>query len=345
MLNDSKKFQDYYDQLKQENFWLKDIDGCIVRTTLQDVNNAYNKYLKGESGFPKYKGFYQSQTYKTICIYHHYKSFNTQSIKLDLKKKMIKLPKIGEMTIKGYRNINEFNKKILSATIKKIAQKYYAYILVSENKEDINPKELCKIVGIDLGVKNMVVTSDGVKYPKLDIKHLEYQIKLLQEKLSRTKKRSKNREKITLKIQKKYQQIVNKRLNQIHFITNELIKKYDIIVVENLSVREMLQKNNSSLSNKIQNASFYEIVKQLENKTYQNGKKLIKIDKFFPSSQLCSKCGYQNKKVKKIDVRSWCCPNCNTINDRDINASINIMKEGYRKYITDNSKIAINELK
>ena len=103
----------------------------------------------------------------------------------------------------------------------------------------------------------------------------------------------------------------------------------------------MLQKNNSSLSNKIQNTAFYEIVRQLENKTCQAGKKLIKIDKFFPSSQLCSKCGYQNQKIKNLNIRSWICPNCGTTNDRDVNASINIMKEGYRKYLISNSKITL----
>ncbi len=335
-----KNFHDDFIKLKQDNPWLNDIDGCIMRTTLQDINSAYNKFLRGESNFPKYKGYYQTQTYKTICIRHSYKNFNTQSIILDLNRKIIKLPKLGEVTIRGYRNINEFTKKLLSVTIKKIGKKYYVYVLAYENQSD-SQAELKTIVGIDLGIKNMIVTSDGVKYPKLDTKRLEYQISLLQKKLSQTQKRSKNREKIVLQIQKKYQQIVNKRLTQIHSITNELVKKYDIIVVENLSVREMLQKNNSSLSNKIQNTAFYEIVRQLENKTCQAGKKLIKIDKFFPSSQLCSKCGYQNQKIKNLNIRSWICPNCGTTNDRDVNASINIMKEGYRKYLISNSKITL----
>lgn len=339
-----KNFQNDFIKLKQDNPWLNDIDGCIMRTTLQDINNAYNKFLKGESNFPKYKGYYQTQTYKTVCIRHNYKKNSTQSVVLDLSKKIIKLPKLGEVIIRGYRNVDKFTKNILSVTVKKIGKKYYAYVLASDNKND-KQVELEKIVGIDLGVKNMVVTSDGVKYPKLDTNRLEYQISLLQKKLSQAQKRSKNREKIALKIQKKYQQIVNKRLTQIHSITNEFVRKYDIIVVEDLSVREMLQKNNSSLSNKIQNAAFHEIIKQLENKTYQAGKKLVKVDRFFPSSQLCSKCGYKNKKLKNLDIRSWVCPNCGITNDRDINASINIMKEGYRKYLISNSKITINELR
>ena len=137
------------------------------------------------------------------------------------------------------------------------------------------------------------------------------------------------------KFKKKYQTIFNKRLKAITFIINDLVKKYDIIVVEDLSIKKMLQKNNSSLSNKIQNSAFYEIIKQLERKAYICGKKIVKVDKFFPSSQLCSKCGYQNKKLKNLNIRSWICPKCNSYNDRDINASINIMKEG-KKIINNN---------
>ncbi len=181
----------------------------------------------------------------------------------------------------------------------------------------------------------MVVTSDGIKYSNLNIGRIEMQIKLLQKKLSTSQLGSKNHEKISLKIQKKYQTIFNRRLEAINFITNDLVKKYDIIVVEDLSVKKMLQKNNSSLSNKIQNSAFYEIIRQLERKAYLYGKRIIKVDKFFPSSQLCSKCGYQNKELKNINIRTWICPKCNSYNDRDINASINIMKEG--KKIINNS--------
>ena len=185
-------------------------------------------------------------------------------------------------------------------------------------------------MGLDLGIKNMVVTSDGVKYPSLNIGRIEEQIRLLQKKLTASELKSKNHEKIALKIQKKYQTITNKRLEAIHFITNDLIKKYDVFVVENLSVKEMLQRNNSSLSNKIQNSAFYEIIKQLERKATLNGKIVIKVDKYFPSSQLCSICGFQNKKMKNISIRNWVCPRCGSNNDRDVNASINIRNEGYK---------------
>ena len=331
-----EKFHEDLIKLKKEYPWLNDVDGCIIRTTLQDVNDAYEKYYHGEASYPKYKSYYQSQTYKTVCIYHNYRKNKSQSIEVNLAKKIIKLPKLNEVKISGYRKLINFEKLILSVTVKKIEKKYYAQVLVKENwKNEVSTKFSNNIVGIDLGVKNIVTTSDGVKYPGLNISRIQNQIKLLQKRLSSSQPGSKNHEKITLKIQRKYQVISNRRLDAINFITNDLVKKYDILVVENLSVKEMLQKSNSSLSDKMQNSSFYEIIKQLERKAYLYGKKVIKIDKFFPSSQLCSKCGYRNKELKNIDIRTWVCPKCNSHNDRDINASINIMKEG--KKIMENN--------
>lgn len=331
-----ENFHDDLTKLKSEYSWLKDVDGCIIRTTLQDINGAYEKYYRGESNYPKYKSYYQSQTYRTVCIYHNYRKNKIQSIEVDLIRKIIKLPKLGEVKISGYRKLEKFEKLILSVIVKKVGKKYYAHVLVKENwKNETSKKTFDNIVGIDLGVKNMVVTSDEIKYSNLNIGRIEMQIKLLQKKLSTSQLGSKNHEKISLKIQKKYQTISNRRLEVINFITNDLVKKYDIIVVEDLSVKKMLQKNNSSLSNKIQNSAFYEIIRQLERKAYLYGKRIIKVDKFFPSSQLCSKCGYQNKELKNINIRTWICPKCNSYNDRDINASINIMKEG--KKIINNS--------
>lgn len=331
-----EKFHEDLIKLKKEYPWLNDVDGCIIRTTLQDVNDAYEKYYRGEASYPKYKNYYQSQTYKTVCIYHNYRKTKTQSIEVNLVEKTIKLPKLNEVKISGYRKLMNFEKKILSVIVKKIGKKYYAQVLVKENwKAEISKKNSNNIVGIDLGVKNIITTSDGVKYPSLNIGRIQMQIKLLQKRLSSSQSGSKNHKKITLKIQRKYQIISNKRLELINLITNDLVKKYDILVVENLSVKEMLQKSNSSLSNKMQNSSFYEIIKQLERKAYLYGKKVIKIDRFFPSSQLCSKCGYRNKDLKNIDIRTWICPKCDSNNDRDINASINIMKEG--KKIMENN--------
>ena len=328
-----ENFQNDLKKIRQEYPWLNDIDGCIIRTTLQDVDNAFARFYNGEANYPKYKSYYQSQIYKTICIYHNNRKTKIQSVEIDLLKKTIKLPKLDKIKIAGYRKMEKFEKTILSVTVKKTGKKYYAHVLTREIIEfefNFKEKKLSSIVGLDLGIKNMVVTSDGVKYPSLNIGRIEEQIRLLQKKLTASELKSKNHEKIALKIQKKYQTITNKRLEAIHFITNDLIKKYDVFVVENLSVKEMLQRNNSSLSNKIQNSAFYEIIKQLERKATLNGKIVIKVDKYFPSSQLCSICGFQNKKMKNISIRNWVCPRCGSNNDRDVNASINIRNEGYK---------------
>ena len=187
------------------------------------------------------------------------------------------------------------------------------------------------IIGIDLGIKDLIVTSHNEK--------IENNIKLntkrmigLQRGLSRCKPGSKNRYKLKLKIQKMYQKIKNARKHMIHDITNKLIKENDIIVTENLDVKSM-QKNHYVAKGLNENP-ISEIIRVLKYKVVWNNKRIIQIDRYYPSSQICNVCNYQNKEVKDLSIRKWECPMCHTNHDRDYNASVNIMFKGLEKYMS-----------
>lgn len=328
MKSDLKGLQSKYE-------WLKDVDGCLLRTTLEDLDNAYNKFFKKTGGFPKFKSKNSKDSYRTVCIRSSYKGHNYENIKLDLNKRIIKLPKLGEVRIQGYRKLKKFYARILNATISKEANKYYVSLCVEELIYDNNFK-LNKAVGIDLGVKDLVTVSDGLKYKSISkINKYEKKLKGLQRWLSRSQKGSKNRYKIISKIQEVNQKIRNARKYHTHLITKNLLENNDIVFVENLKVQSMLQESNHNLARRIANSSFSEIIRQLEYKAEWKNKKIIHINTYFPSSQLCSCCGNKNEKVKDLNIRKWTCSNCNNENDRDINASENILMEGLKIYFKE----------
>ena len=318
--------------LQEEYQWLKDIDSCILRTSLENLDNSYNNFFKLSMGYPKYKSRNKGNSYHTNCIRSIYKGNDYSNIKVDLNNKTIKLPKINEITIKGYRNLTNFDKRIINATVSKEANKYYVSLCVEE-EIDINEFHLRNAIGIDLGIKNSVITSDGIKYDKMSFyTKLAHKLKGLNKWLSRSQKGSNNRHKIIIKIQRVYQKLKNMRKYFIHNITNEIVKNNDLIITENLKIQKMIQKGNKYINKGILNTSLSEIIRQLEYKCKWLNKRLIKVDTYFPSSQYCNVCGKINKNVKDLSIRKWICKDCNNENDRDINASINILEEGIRKY-------------
>ena len=314
--------------------WLKEVDSTCIRTSLDDLDRSFINFYNGY-GYPKFKSKNYKDTYRTTCIRSSYKGKSYSNIELDLENKEIKLPKIGKVKIKGYRNLKEFNGKIFNATIKREGYKYYVSLSVEEEIEE-KPFCLRYPIGIDLGVKNIVVTSDGYKY-KLEekIKRQEKRIKGLQRGLSRCKRCSKNSYKIKMKIKRAYQKIRNMRKYLIHEVTTKIVKENDLIAVETLKVKEMISKKENKknhLSKYISNSSFNEIIRQIEYKSKWNNKKLIKVNTYFPSSKKCSRCGNINKEISDLSIRKWECPCCGNKNDRDINASINILEEGISIY-------------
>ncbi len=315
-------------ELSKEKTFLKEVDSCAIRNSLFNLEDAYKRYYNG-SGYPKFKIKGIHNSYKTNNIKSTYKGKYYNSIKLDLINKTITLPKLKEVSIKGYRNKFDFNGLIKSAIISKKANKYYVSVLV---EEDISLLKFVpnNIVGIDLGIKDFLVTSHNEKI-KNTIKINEKRLAGLQKGLSRCKLGSKNRYKMKLKIQKLFMKIKNARKFLIHTITHKIIKENDIIAVENLSVKSM-QKIHS-IAKCLTETPIYEIKRILQYKAIWNNKKVIEIDRYYPSSQICSVCNHQNKEVKNLSIRSWECPKCGRIHDRDVNAAINIMWKGLNIYM------------
>ena len=316
-------------ELSKEKTFLKEVDSCALRNSVFNLEDAYKRYYKNLGGYPKFKIKGIHNSYKTNNIKSAYKGKYYNSIKLDLNKKVINLPKLKEIPIRGYRNKNTFNGEIKSAVIKKEADKYYVSILVEE--DIILPQFIPNnIVGIDLGIKNFLITSYNEKI-KNTIKINEKRLAGLQRGLARCKIGSKNRYKLKLKIQRLFMKIKNARKFLLHNITNKIISENDIIAVETLDVKGM-QKTHS-IAKCLEETPIYEIKRILQYKSIWNNKKLIEIDRYYPSSQTCSVCNYQNKKVKDLSIRNWECPECGRVHDRDVNAAINIMLEGLKIYI------------
>ena len=290
---------------------------------------------KKRASYPKFKKKNHNDTYRTNVIRSSYNGNNYSNIKVDLKDRTIKLPKIDKIKIRGYRNINTFeDKKILSATISKESNKYYVSVLVEEDI-DIIEFHLRNVIGIDLGIKNLVTTSDGIKYdPMPQIKRIEKKIKGLNKWLSRTKVGSKNREKVKNKLARVYQKLRNMRKYYIHSITSKIVKENDLIIIEDLKVQDMIKKANKNLTKSLINSTLSEIIRQLKYKSKWRNKKIIKVDRYYASSKICSHCGTKNS-VNSLSIRKWECASCLSINDRDINASENIMYEGLISYMKE----------
>ena len=334
--NNTKKGKSAYDQnimipsLLVKYPFLKEVDSCSLRNASNDLECAYDHFFK-QDGFPKFKAKGVKDCYKTNNVVSTYKEKVYNSIELDLEKRLIKLPKLKWVKIKGYRNKESINGRIRSAVIRKDAERYYVSVLVEEDvyKPMFTPQS---IIGIDLGIKDLIVTSHNEKIKNI-IKDRSKRLKGLQRALARCKAGSKNRYKIKLKIQRLWQKIRNARKHLIHDITNKLIKEHDIIVCENLDVKSMYKDHNIAKS--LSSNPLGEIIRVLKYKALWNNKKLIQIDRYYPSSQVCSVCEFQNKELKNLSIRKYECPMCHTKHDRDFNASVNIMFEGLKIYMQD----------
>ena len=318
-------------KLLKEYSFLKEVDSCLIRNSIFNLDDAYKRFFNKLGEYPKFKKKGIKDSYKTNNIKSTYKGKIYNSIKLDLKNKIIFLPKLKEIKIRGYRNKEDIIGNIKSAVIKRESGKYYVSVLIEEEliKPLFNPKS---IIGLDLGIKDIIITSHNEKIKNsFENKNLIKRLKGLQRGLSRSKPGSKNRYKIKLKIQRVYQKLKNIRKHFIHDITNKIVKENDIIVTEDLDIKNM--KENHYIAKRLTNIPLSEIIRVLKYKCERLGKKFLKVNRYYPSSQICSVCGYQNKKVKDLSIRKWECKECHYIHDRDLNASINIMFEGLKQYM------------
>ncbi len=321
--------------LYQECPFLKEVDSCSLRCSLFDLDDAFKRYFNHQNNCPKFKGKYSSKrSYRTNYITSTYKEKKYENIKVDLKRKVITLPKLKEVKIRGYRDLESLPGRIINATISECSSgKYYVSVLVEVGH--IVPKIIPKrIVGIDLGIKDVVITSDGekIKNEKI-IEKYEKRIKRKQRELARREKGSSNYYKTKKRIAILFQKLKNARKYFIHQITKKLVLENDIIVSETLKVKEMLEEKK--VSKFLSDVSLFKICSILKRKTSYYGKRYIQIDSYYPSSQKCSRCGYKNEKVKDLSVRNWICPECGSYHDRDINASQNILFAGIKKYMKE----------
>ena len=337
--NENKSFSVYdcIEDLKNlyiEYPFLKQVDSMALRCSLFDLDNAYQKFFKEKKEYPKYKRKFDKNSYRTNFITSMYKGKTYMNIKLDLINKTITLPKLKEVKIKGYRNLTNIDGRIINATVSKEKDnKYYVSVVFEEKLEN---KEIIptKIIGLDLGIKDLVITSDGKKYNNEKIiEKYEKRIKRKQRQLSKKTKGSNNYYKTKQQLARLYTKIKNARNYEIHKITKEITDNNDIIVTETLNIKNMIK--NHLLAKSLHDASLSEIIRQLIYKTKWKFKKIYQIDTFYPSSQICSHCDYKNKITKNLNIREYICPNCHTKLDRDFNAAENIMFEGLKLYMKE----------
>ena len=316
--------------LKREKEWLKEIDSCALQACVYNLDDAFQKFFKG-NGYPRFRTKGVHESFRTNNTLSTYKNKKYESIKIDFNKRIITLPKLKEVKFRGYRTTKEIVGKIKSATISRDANKYFVSILVEVPFINYSLKPT-SIVGLDLGIKDFIVTSNGEKL-KNEVKINEKRLKGLQKWLSRCKPGSKNRYKVKLKIQRLYLKIRNARKHMIYKLANKILKENDIVAVETLDVKSMYQVHK--IAKHLKNLPIREFIRVLKYKSNWLGKKVIEINKYYPSSQSCNRCGFKNEEVKNLSVRKWTCPRCGLIHDRDINASINIMFEGLKIYMKE----------
>ena len=318
--------KNYPAQYKKEFEWLQEVDSLALSKVERHLQKAYQSFFKNGTGFPKFKKKGQRDSYTT----------NNQKGTVAITESTVKLPKIGHIKAKLP---NRMNGLIKSATITKTATgQYYASVLVETIVDELPNTQ--SNIGIDLGLTDFIVLSDGSKVanPKFLSK---LQHKLAREQKILAKRRavaelanrklsdSRNYQKQKFKVAKVYEQITNSRTDFLHKLSFNLIKNHDVIAIEDLNVKGMVK--NHKLAKAISDSSWSTFTTMLAYKAEWYGKTLVKIDRWYPSSKTCSGCNHLLAKAKlPLSLRSWDCPSCLQTNDRDINASINILNEGLK---------------
>ena len=308
-------------QYKGEFEWLKEIDSLALANAQMNLNKAYKNFFKDKSvGFPKFKKRTNTNNYTT----------NNQNGTVYIENNYIKVPKLKSMIkIEQHR---EFTGLIKSCTVSQVPSgKYFISILVDTENMQL-PKTDNKI-GVDLGIKEFAITSDGDFFgnPKY-VKKSEKRLAKLQKDLSRTQKGSSNRRKARIKVAKLHEKIANQRKDMLHKVSTQLINENQVIVIEDLKVSNMIKNHThrASLADKlaksIADVSWSEFRRMLEYKAKWYGREIIVAPSNYASSQLCSNCGNKSSQTKDLSCRTYICPVCGMIMDRDINASKNLLK-------------------
>lgn len=301
----------------EEYKWLKEVSNECLQQSLRNLDNAYTQFFKAKKGFPKFKSKKYSKNVAKYIL----------AVYFDFDNWRVKIPKCGWVKLCHNKPFDLLTSKIgtLTVSMDKCGE-YWCTIVVEDNTPQKSKAKISEgtSVGIDLGIKDYAILSDGTKYsnPKY-YEHCKARLELLQQRFARTQKGSNRHNVMRLKVAKQYRKITNMRNDFLHKLTTDLVRRYDTICLENLNVEGMMKNHNLAMA--IQSASWGEFVRQIKYKSDWFGKNVIFIGRFEPSSKTCSKCGHVKSDLTLKD-REWVCPICGEHHDRDINAAKNIKR-------------------